>query len=495
MFLKLDGKGYLHQRLYRAIRVAILDGRLPPGTRLPSTRELASDLGLSRNVAVLAFRQLLHEGYVDARTGSGTYVSATVPDRVMAPWNARGSGAAPPPRRALSSRARRVQALGPLPPPGRHRPGLRYDFQYGLPSLSDFPHDVWSRIVSRRARSISLNMLRYGRAMGYGPLRKAIASHAARARGVAATPEQVIVVNGTQQALDLIAQLLVEPGDAVVVEEPCYQAARQVFAAAGATLLPVPVDERGLDTSRLPESVGVRLAYVTPSHQFPLGGILPLERRQELLRWARRAGAYIVEDDYDSEFRYDGAPVEAVQGLDRDGRVLYVGTFSKVLSPSLRIGYLIVPGSLAAAIASIRFLSDCHSPTFEQTVLADFIAEGHFDRHLRRSRERNKARRKALLESLRAHLGEAVEIAGASAGVHLVLWLRNETPGKLESLLSRAAARGVGIYPIEPYYLNPPPRAGLLLGYANLDESDIRDGVGLLAQVLHGGSATRKTSH
>ncbi len=484
MFLKLEGKGPLNQRLYRGLRRAILDGRLPPGTRMPSTRGLAEDLGLSRNVAVMAFRQLVDEGYADARTGSGTYVSGMLPDGLLTPWGIRRSEAPPSSRPPLSPRAERVLALGPLPPPGRHRPGLKYDFQYGVPALSDFPHEVWSRIVTRRARAISLKMLRYGRTMGYWPLRKAIASYCARSRGVAASPEQVVVVNGTQQALDLIAQLLIRPGDPVLVEDPCYQAARQVFAAAGAAILPTAVDECGLDTSRLPEGAGVRLAYVTPSHQFPLGGILPLERRLELLRWAQRTGSLIVEDDYDSEFRYDGQPVASVQGLDGVGRVLYVGTFSKVLFPSLRIGYMIVSKSLTTAIAGLRFLTDCHSPTFEQTVLADFLSEGHFERHLRRSRERNKARRIALLESLKTHLGDSVVIAGASAGVHLVLWLREVRPDQLDTLLARAAGRGLGIYSVEPYYSHPPQRAGLLLGYANLSEEEIREGVALLARVL-----------
>ncbi len=490
MFLKLEGKGPLNQRLYRGLRQAILDGRLPPGTRMPSTRGLAEDLGLSRNVAVMAFRQLVDEGYAEARTGSGTYASGTLPDGLLTPWGTRRSKASPSSRPPLSPRALRVLALGPLPPPGRYRPGLRYDFQYGVPALSDFPHEEWARIVTRRARAISLGMLRYGRTMGYGPLRTAIARYCARSRGVAASPEQVVVVNGTQQALDLIAQLLIRPGDRVLMEEPGYQAARQVFLAAGAAILPTAVDERGLETSRLPEGADVRLAYVTPSHQFPLGGILPLERRLELLRWARRTGALIVEDDYDSEFRYDGRPIESVQGLDEHGRVLYVGTFSKVLFPSLRIGYMIVPKSLTTAIAGLRFLTDCHSPMFEQTVLADFLSEGHFERHLRRSREKNKARRVALLESLETHLGDSVSIAGASAGVHLVLWLHEVAPDRLDALLSRAANRGLGIYSVDPYYSHPPPRAGLLLGYANLSGSDIREGVALLARVLRG----RRTS-
>jgi GntR family transcriptional regulator/MocR family aminotransferase len=388
-------------------------------------------------------------------------------------------------RPVLSPQARQVLALAPLPPPGGAvRPGLRYDFQYGVPALADFPHQEWSRIVTRRARGISLATLRYGRVLGYGPLRKAIASHAARSRGIVATPAQVIVVNGTQQGLDLIARLLVRSGDRVLVEEPCYQAARQVFQAIGARLVPTAVDDRGLDTSRLPSHLDVRLAYVTPSHQFPLGGVLPLQRRLELLRWAERRNAYIVEDDYDSEYQYEGRPVEAVQGLDRAGRVLYVGTLSKVLFPALRIGYLIVPESLIPPLASLRFLTDCHTPTFEQAVLTDFISEGHFERHLRRSRERNKCRRAALMDALETHLGDSVEIAGTSAGVHVVLWLRRVAPERLDALLVAAAERGLGIYSLKPYYLKPPRRAGLLLGYANLGEREIRDGVRLLAEML-----------
>jgi GntR family transcriptional regulator/MocR family aminotransferase len=485
MFVKLDGKGALNQRLYRGLRRAILDGRLPPGTRLPSTRELAVDLGLSRNVAVLAFRQLLNEGYVDARTGSGTYVCRTVPDTVLMPWTTRNGSTAAPRRPVLSPRATEVLALAPLPAPGRPvRPGLRYDFRYGVPALSDFPHQEWSRIMARCARSISLRMLRYGHTLGYGPLRKAIAGYVARARGVATTADQVVIVNGAQQGLDLIARLLIAPGDRVVVEEPGYQAARLVFQAGHASLLPVPVDEKGIDTSLLPRGVEVRLAYVTPSHQFPLGGVLPLPRRLELLQWAEQSGAYIVEDDYDSEFRYDGRPVEAIQGLDRTGCVLYVGTFSKVLFPSLRIGYLIVPASLTSVIASLRFLTDYHTPTFEQAVLTDFISEGHFERHLRRSRERNKARRAALLHALRTELGDSVEIAGASAGVHLVVWLRGLASARLDAIVAQAAARGLGIYSVAPYYLRRPRRAGLLLGYANLRERDIREGIALLAGVV-----------
>jgi GntR family transcriptional regulator/MocR family aminotransferase len=486
MFVKLLGRGLLSHQLYRGLRQAILDGRLLPLERLPSTRTLARDLGVSRNVVVEAFRQLGNEGYLDARTGSGTYVSRSLPDALLTPFESRApKRAAPARRRALSSLARRALDLSPLPPPGAPLSRtLRYDFQYGLPSLADFPHREWSRIVSRRARDISLSTLRYGRVLGYGPLRKEVAAFAARSRGVAATHKQVVIVSGVQQALDIVARLAIDPGDLVVVEEPCYQAARQTFQAAGARLLPVAVDDRGLLTGQLPSRRNVKVAYVTPSHQFPLGGILPLPRRLELLRWAERCGSYILEDDYDSEYQYEGRPVEAMQGIDRSSRVLYVGTFSKVLSPALRIGYLIAPEALIPAIASIKFLTDGQSPTFEQAVLAEFLSEGHFERHLRRTRERNESRRAAVIEALTKELGSSVEIEGASAGVHLVVWLPRVPPGRLPSVVSLATSRGLGIYSVAPYYLRPPARAGLLLGYASLREKEIREAVGILAAVL-----------
>lgn len=485
MLVSLEGDGPLNHRLFRSLRRAILDGRLAPGSRLPSTRALAVDLGLSRNVVLMAFDQLLDEGYVEGRVGSGTFVSATLPDVALAPWRAvrRNRPQSLPSR--LSGYARRVLALAPLPPPGRPASsGLRYDFRYGEPSAEDLPHQTWGRLVARRARNLSIRTLRYGRARGFGPLRRAIADYVTRARGVAATHDQIVIVNGAQQALDLVARLLLDSGDRVVVEEPCYQAARQVFLAADARLVPTPVDASGLVVARLPRGRPVRIAYVTPSHQFPMGAVLPLARRLELLRWAEECGAYVVEDDYDSEFRYEGRPVEAVQALDRSGRVLYIGTFSKVLFPSLRLGYLVVPEALLPAVTSLKFLMDYHTPAFEQEALADFITEGHFERHLRRSRAHNALRRAALLDALGKDLGDRVEIAGANAGVHLVVWLRELPPSRLAGLVQRAAARGLGIYPVTPYYMHPPTRAGLLFGYACLTEREIRDGVSLLREVL-----------
>jgi GntR family transcriptional regulator/MocR family aminotransferase len=482
MIVRLEGDGPLNQRLYRGLRRAILDGILAPASRLPSTRALAGDLTVSRNVVLMAFAQLIDEGYAEARGGSGTFVSATLPDPRLAPRDTRAKHHAADARPPLSSHARRVMALAPLPAVGRPpRPGLLFDFRYGVPAAAEFPQDTWTRLVVRRSRSMSIGTLGYGRALGVLPLRRAIAEYVTRTRGVAASFEQVVIVNGSQQALDLIARLLVDRGDRVAIEEPSYLSARHVFLAAGARLLPVPVDEHGIDVSRLPRRESVRLAYVTPSHQFPLGGVLPLARRLELLGWANETGALIVEDDYDSEFWYDGRPVEAIQGVDATGRVLYVGTFSKVLFPSLRLGYLIVPESLVPALAALKFLMDRHAPVFEQEVLCDFLAHGHFERHVRRARTRNAARRAAMLDAFRETLGDRAEIVGENAGIHMVVWLRDVVPSRLDDLIARAAGGGVGIYSVAPYYIAPPAKAGLLLGYAGLTEQEIRDGVRVLA--------------
>jgi GntR family transcriptional regulator/MocR family aminotransferase len=485
MLIELEGDGALHERLYRGLRAAILDGRLRPRVRLPSTRLLARDLRVSRNVVVDAFAQLSGEGYIEGRLGSGTYVSATLPDRALVSEHAYTLPAIQPFELSLSQLARQVLSLRPLPAPGEPRvQRLPYDFRCGQPALEEFPHAAWSRLVVRRAQRMSARTMGYGRARGFGPLREAIANHLARTRGVNATVQQVVIVNGSQQALDLAARLLIDRGDQVVVEEPCYQAARQVLLAFGARLVPVPVDVDGLDVTALPHGQSVRLAYVTPSHQFPLGGVMPLSRRIELLRWAERSGAYVLEDDYDGEFRYETRPVAALQGLDRAGRVIYVGTFSKVLFPSLRIGYLVVPAALVPAATALKFLADGATATFEQEVLAEFIAQGHFERHLRRMRVLYAARRRIMVEALHEAFGARVEVVGANAGLHVVIYLRDLCEDAVPELVARAAAGGVGIYPVAPYYFGPPQRSGLILGYAGVTESDIRAGVRAFADVL-----------
>lgn len=489
MFVKLAGDGVLYQQLYQSLRRAILTGALAAGARLPSTRGLAHELGVSRNTVLLAYDQLLAEGYAVGHTGSGTYVASTLPDVRLSPPQAVASvrDTAAAPQFQLSAYGKRLMGSTPPMAPGlvQHAPALQYDFRYGVPAVDEFPQAVWRRLLARQARAASLDSLHYGPPEGYAPLREAIADYLQRARGVVCSAEQVIVVNGSQQALDLTARVLLDPGDGVVIEEPHYQGARQVFLAAGARLLTVPVDAEGLNVAALPDpATRVRLAYVTPSHQFPSGAIMSLARRLGLLAWAERVGAYIVEDDYDSEFRYAGRPVEALQGLDCSGRVIYVGTFSKVLFPALRLGYVVLPPSLRQAFTMAKWLTDRHTSTLEQEVLTDFIREGHFERHLRRSRTRYAVRREALLEALGTFLGPQIDVSGANAGMHLLVWLRHLAPSAVEALITRAAQAHVGLYSITPYYLTPPPQAGLLLGYTSMTPDAIRAGIRRLATLL-----------
>jgi GntR family transcriptional regulator/MocR family aminotransferase len=489
VFIKLDGSGSLYQQLYQSLRSAILAGQCTPGTRLPATRVLARELGVSRNTVLLAYDQLLAEGYAVGQAGSGTYVAAALPDTMLATAHtARQMVSFPPltmPR--LSAYGRHVAENSPLPPPPlkSHAYPVRYDFRYGLPAVEEFPHDIWRRLLARRARGASLRSLRYGPPEGYAPLRETIADYLRRARAVVCEPEQIVVVNGSQQALDLTTRVLLDAGDSVVIEEPHYQGARQVFLAAGARLYTAPVDAEGLDVTALPPAAAhTRLAYVTPSHQFPTGAIMSLARRLALLAWAERTDTYVLEDDYDSEYRYEGRPVEAVQGLDRSSRVIYVGTFSKVLFPALRLGYLVLPSALVQPFLAAKWLTDRHTSTLEQEMLTDFIREGHFERHLRRSRTYNAARRAALLDALATYLGDRVEVSGANAGMHLLVWLHGVMPERVEMLIEDAARAGVGFYSVAPYYLHPPPRAGLLLGYAAMTEDEIRAGIQRLATIL-----------
>jgi GntR family transcriptional regulator/MocR family aminotransferase len=487
MFVKLESGEPLGQQVYQTFRRAILAGEMAPATRLPSTRALALELGVSRNVVLLAYEQLLAEGYAEGRAGSGTYVAAALPETPRVPRPGRRARsvrvAGPGPLSRYGRRLAEIPPAGPGATSVEHR--LPYDFRYGVPSTDDFPRGIWRGIVARRLRAGSLGAMVYGPPEGHAPLRQALAAYLRRARGVVCEPDQIIVVNGSQQALDLTSRVLLDAGDRVVIEDPQYQGARRVFAAAGAVAVAVPVDADGLDVARIPpRSTVARLAYVTPSHQFPTGVVMSLARRLALLEWAERVGAYIVEDDYDSEYRYEGRPIEAVQGLDSAGRVIYVGTFSKVLFPALRLGYLVLPPPLVAPFAAAKWLTDRHTATLEQEVLAEFVGDGHFERHLRRARMRHASRRTVLLEALTKHLGDRVEIMGANAGVHLLVWLRDVLPRGLNRVIAAAAAEGVGVYPVAPYYVEPPRRAGLILGYASLTESQIRSGIKRLAAVV-----------
>src|SRR4051794_27308303 len=446
----------LHRQLYEGLRGTILAGRLSAGTRLPATRTLARELQISRNTVLNAFEQLLAEGYVEGLTGSGTYVSHVLPDDLLRVPSASVAQPTAPANRRLSHRG---ALLAATPVSVARDQGLPRAFRPGLPAFDTFPFDVWTRLVARRWKQPPPELLSYGDPAGYWPLRVAIAAYLHAARGVQCTADQVIVVAGSQQGLDLAARVLLDPGDHVWIEDPGYVGARGALRSAGAQLVPVPLDQEGLRVAAgIDKCPDARMAYVTPSHQFPLGVTMSLSRRLALLDWARRADAWLLEDDYDSEYRYTGRPLPALQGLDRDRRTIYLGTFSKVLFPSLRLGYLVVPADLVAAFVAARALADRHPPSIEQAALADFITEGHFARHIRRTRALYAERQAALLAAADRELAGLIELPPAEAGMHLVGWL---PPGANDAEASYCAARaGVDAPALSAYALEPVSRGG-----------------------------------
>lgn len=478
----------LHRQLYTQLRQAILDGRLRPGQRLPSTRALAEQLKLARNTVADAYDQLLSEGYVEGRQGSGTYVASALPDDVLGLRRDRPSGVVIPSGRRLSAWAMSLPS-SPFDTNSGAKP--RWDFRPGLPDLAAFPWEVWARLTSRRLKHTDVDAAGYGDAAGYHPLREAIAAYLGAARAVRCTPEQVVVVSGSQQALDLAARLCLDPGDSVVVEEPGYNGAQRALAATQAELVPIPVDQQGLDIERLattPAASRARLVYVTPSHQYPTGVTLPLTRRLALLRWATEHEALILEDDYDSELRYRGASLESLQGLavqaGHGGVVLYIGTFSKVMFPALRVGYVVAPPDLVGPLVTARWLADRHGTTLPQQTLTDFITEGHFERHLRRMRSRYASRQAALVEALEHYFGDQIEFLAPDAGMHLAVYLRDRLAAVGDMRLTEAAREaGINLYPLSRYFAGLPSRPGLMIGYASQSEDDIQAGIARLATV------------
>jgi GntR family transcriptional regulator/MocR family aminotransferase len=463
--------------LCTALRAEILEGRLRPGARLPATRDLAGQYGLSRGTIVSAFEQLKAEGYLRGTVGAGTYVNEVLPDEWLEVRRTDRSRPPAPrqPRRDLSGFGRRAH-----PVPG-HELLPACAFRAHQPALDLFPTTLWAQVASRRLRRASVSLLLGCDPLGYEPLREAVADHLRASRGVKCVAGQVAILSGVQEALDLAARVLLNPGDRVALEDPGYPGAAIAFEAAGARIAAVPVDGEGLDP-RSPDLAGARLVYVTPGHQFPLGITMSLPRRLELLEWARRSNAILLEDDYDGEYRYSGRPVPALQGLDRDGRVLYAGSFSKVLFPALRLGYLIVPPDLVDAFAAAKSLTSRHAPVLEQAVLCDFIVEGHFGRHLRRMREIYAERLAALLESSRRRLAGLLEITGVEAGLQTAGWLAAGIDAKRAT--RTAARRNVEVSPIRFSNQSQNPREALQLGFAAVDVPEIRRGVEDLAAVL-----------
>jgi GntR family transcriptional regulator/MocR family aminotransferase len=479
-----DARTPAHRWLYGALRAAILRGRLRPGARLPSTRNLAVQYGLSRGTVVAAFAQLIAEGYISGTVGSGTYVSAVLPDELLQVAALAGpEGPLPAAPRRLSRRAAQVAAFPAIEP----RP-LRA-FRPNLPALDQFPTALWAQLASRRLRRASLRMLIGCDNAGYAPLRAAVADYLAASRGVACHPDQVLIVSGIQEALDLVARLALDPGDAVCMEDPGYGGARRVFLAAEARIVIAPVDDEGMRLPPARQLRGVRLAYVTPAHQYPLAVAMSLPRRLALLAWARAAGALVFEDDYDSEFRYAGRPLPALQSLDRGGgQIIFAGTFAKVLFPSLRLGYLVAPSDLVDRLTAALSLIHRHAPLLDQTVVCDFIAEGHFGRHLRRMRQLYAERLAVLMECAQRQLAGRLELSPVEAGLHTIGWLGDGITG--EAAARAAAARDVEVVPLARFHRGAMQRDGLQLGFAAVGPREIRRGVDELARALERARAT-----
>jgi GntR family transcriptional regulator/MocR family aminotransferase len=466
--LPAAGSRRIGDELHRQLRAAIVGGRLQPGVRLPSSREFAAALGLSRNTVVGAYDLLLSEGYVRASGRSGTVVA-----KVLATRQRREPAAARFDRR-LHPAWRTPFRLIPTGAPA----GCRYDFTVGLPDATRFPFDVWRRLASRALRAAAKHRAEYAEPQGRLALREAIAGHVSFARAIASGADDIVVTAGAQQAFDLIARILVTPArTTVAVEEPGYPPLRNVFAAAGARIVSVPVDDQGLRVDRLPAAT--KVICVTPSHQFPLGVHLSLARRMALLEFARARGAAIIEDDYDGEFRYAGKPLDALQTLDRSRCVFYVGTFSKSLFPALRLGFVIAPPWARAALIGAKQLADWHAPVVDQDTLAAFITEGHLVRHVRKMRKIYGERREILHEALERFAGDRFRVLGIGAGLHLAAYAAPSA--HTSALVERAADEGFALDPIQRFTAGDGRADGIVFGYGAIDAGRIVEAVRKLA--------------
>lgn len=476
MFLQLDDKGPRYLQLARALKQAILDGRCAPGTRLPATRTLARELEISRNTTLAAYALLTEEGLIEGRSGSGCYVAtfAAAAKRPVA-TPAHESMRAP----ALSRRGRRMQQVYDRAIPGRQHRGLRYNLQYGLPMTNPQLASAWRRALNQAAAHVQTD---YPDPQGLPELRTQICEYLARRRGISATADDVLIVNGTQQAFSLAADVLLDAGDRMLLEDPHYQGARQVFAARGAVIRTCRVDGDGLVTHALPRDSRTRLAVVTPSHQFPTGAVLSLPRRMQLLDWAQRRRCWLIEDDYDGEFRYDRQPVGALQGMAPEN-VVYVGTAAKTLSPTLRLAWMVLPDRLVEPVAQAKRLTDLHTGAIGQLTLAELITSHSYDRHIRACRLHYRRRRDLLIE----RLGHHHRLRGIAAGLHALIHLPAAGPSE-EELVERAAARGLAVSALGPHWhtLGRTEAQGLIVGYATPDRASYPAALDTLARTLHG---------
>lgn len=465
--------------LYAELRVAILDGRLKPGTRLPSTRSLAHQYGSARGTVTAAFDHLRSEGYPRSVRGAGTFVGPSAPDRSMRakPATAR---ALPPSNAGITDRARAIaESVRVLP--ASHSLGRA--FRSYEPAIDLFPVNLWARVAGRVLRRAPRSLYGQGDARGYTLLRKAIAAYLGTARGVRCDADQVLITSGAQQALDLVARILLDPGDRVLVEDPCYPGARQALSASGACLIPAPVDEHGCHFDAAgKEARRAKLVYVTPASQFPVGVTMPFERRMALLKLAADAGAWIIEDEYDAEYRYRGRPVAALQSLDASGSVIYAGTFTKMLFNSLRLGLLVLPERIVDTFVKVRTFVDRHPPTLEQAILAEFIAEGHFGHHVRRMRQVYAERMSVLQEAASRYLAGLLDVDLADSGMRTMGWLAEGLSD--HSVARRAREAGLELSALSDFRIRYPQKPGLVLGFAACEPSELRRGATVLARVL-----------
>jgi GntR family transcriptional regulator / MocR family aminotransferase len=449
------------RQVYDQIRLGIVRGDLRAGEQLPSTRELARDLRVSRIVIVEVYDQLLAEGYIESRQGSGTYVAQGAYLEVVP--------------------TERLPRVHPSVDTGKENRSI-IDFRAGLPALDLFPRKLWGQLVSRVCAEASPSVFGYDHPEGCVDLRIALARYLAKTRRVRCQPDQLVITSGAAQAFSLVARLLLSPGDEVIIEDPVTYDVRRIFSAAGATLFPIPVDEDGMQPDLLPVEKQPAFVFVTPSHQFPLGGLLPIQRRIQLIQFARAAGCYLVEDDYDSEFRYSGTPVSSLQELEPE-RVIYVGTLSKILSPALRLGYIVVPPPLIEPCRQLKQLTDLHSPVLEQLALAYFIEEGHLERHIMKMKKIYRKRRQALIAALEAHYPRQIQIYGDVAGLHLVAGFGGRV--LTEQAFADWEEAGVRLYPVEQHAIRKGEhRSKVILGYGNLTPDEIEEGVRKIKTVL-----------
>ncbi len=500
--LALDVKVPLHRQIYEQVRVAVLTGKVKANQKLPASRQLAKTLGISRTTVVQGYDQLISEGYLQTQLGAGTFVCAQIPEALIE--TDANAGADTGTRAAdLSASQTNLSAYGDRLTPDQdysYPPDCPLSFRYGLPDLKQFPIQIWRRLMSAHLLADTDWMSYDSEPMGYAPLREQIARYITQVRAVRCSPDQILITSGTQQSLSLIARLLINPGDAVAFENPGYLSGRRVFAASGATLLPVPVDNDGLQIDGPNGLKGVtqahspQLVYVTPSHQFPTGVLMSLSRRLAFLQWAEKAKALIIEDDYDSEFRYSGRPIPALQGLDNHSRVLYVGTFSKVMFPGLQIGYIVVPPSLMPIFQRAKWLSDRQSSLIHQRTLTAFMRDGHLAKHVRRMRTLYDGRRRSLVTALsQIKIPESVKIFGDEAGLHVMAQL--PTQGRDQQLMAAARLQGVSLFSAQRHYCLPSgsvasvelaqtPQGKFIFGFGAIDEAEIETAIAKLQLTL-----------